>query len=47
MVYSDAPGLVARCGTCGDVMLRVNRSPGRTWLDLRGVSYLELQTPAE
>lgn len=29
MVYSDAPGLVARCGNCGDVMLRVSRSPGR------------------
>jgi Family of unknown function (DUF6510) len=47
MVYSDAPGLVARCGNCGGVMLRVNRSPGRTWLDLRGVRYLELHTPGQ
>ncbi len=47
MVYSDAPGMVARCGNCGDVMLRVNRSPDRTWLDLRGVRYLELHMPGE
>ena len=47
MVYSDAPGLVARCRNCYDVILRVNRSPGRTWLDIRGVSYLELQVPGE
>ena len=47
MVYIDAPGLVARCGSCGEVVLRVTRSAGRTWLDLRGVSYLELQTPGE
>lgn len=47
MVYADAPGLVARCGHCGEVVLRVTQSPGHTWLDLRGVSYLELQTPGE
>ena len=47
MVYTDAPGMVARCGTCGEVVLRVTRSAERTWLDMRGVSYLELQTPGE
>ena len=47
MVYTDAPGLVARCATCGEVVLRVTRSAGRIWLDMRGVSYLELQTTAE
>ena len=34
-------------GTLGEVVLRVTQSGGRTWLDLRGVSYLELQTPGE
>ena len=47
LVYTDAPGLVARCPICGEVVLRVTRSPGRTWLDLRGVSYLELHVPGE
>ena len=47
MVYPDAPGLVARCGSCGEVVLRVTQSAGHTWLDLRGVSYLELQRPGE
>lgn len=47
LVYTDAPGLVARCRTCGEVVLRVNRTTGRTWLDMRGIRYLELHTPAE
>jgi predicted RNA-binding Zn-ribbon protein involved in translation (DUF1610 family) len=47
MVYADAPGLVARCPTCGAVMLRLARGPDRAWLDLRGVTYLQLPVPAE
>lgn len=47
LVYTDAPGLVARCRTCGEVVLRVNRTAGRTWLDMRGISCLELHTPGE
>ena len=47
LVFADAPGLVARCHHCGDVVLRVNRSPGRIWLDMRGVDCLEIQVPGE
>ena len=47
MVYTDAPGLVARCPNCGEVVLRVNQAPGRTWLDMRGLRYLELHMPGE
>ena len=47
LVYADAPGLVARCRTCGEVVLRVSRSASRTWLDLRGVRCLELHMPGE
>ncbi|MGI8448827.1 MAG: DUF6510 family protein [Streptosporangiaceae bacterium] len=47
LVYTDAPGLVARCRTCGEVVLRVNRTAGRTWLAMRGISCLELHTPGE
>jgi Family of unknown function (DUF6510) len=45
-VYADAPGLVARCPACGQVVLRLVRSPGRAWLDLRGVTCLEVALPA-
>jgi len=42
MVYTDAPGLIARCPSCGEVMLRLVRGPGRAWLDLRGIACLQL-----
>ena len=46
-VYMQAPGLVARCAGCDKVLLRLVRGPGRTWLDLRGLAYLQLVTPDE
>jgi hypothetical protein len=42
-VFDRAPGLVARCRGCDAVLLRVVRGPGRAWLDLRGMTYLEFQ----
>ena len=44
-VYNRAPGLVARCTSCDAVLLRLVRGPGRAWLDMRGVSYLEFSLP--
>ncbi|HEV3287519.1 MAG TPA: DUF6510 family protein [Streptosporangiaceae bacterium] len=44
-VYPDAPGLVARCPSCGEVVLRLVRGPDRAWLDLRGISCLQLAVP--
>ena len=44
-VYADAPGVVARCPSCGAVMLRLVRGPGRAWLDLRGITCLQLALP--
>jgi hypothetical protein len=46
-VYNRAPGLVARCPGCDTVLLRLVRAPGRAWLDLRGVAFLEFTLPAE
>ena len=43
-VYVDAPGAVVRCAGCDAVLMRVVTAPGRTWLDLRGLSYLQLGT---
>jgi hypothetical protein len=44
-VYPDAPGIVARCPACSEVILRLVRGPGRAWLDLRGLTCLQLTTP--
>jgi Family of unknown function (DUF6510) len=44
-VFDHAPGVVARCPTCDQVLLRLVRAPGRAWLDLRGLSYLQLPVP--
>jgi hypothetical protein len=44
-VYADAPGMVARCPACDEVLLRLVRAPDRAWLDLRGLRYLEVQLP--
>ena len=44
-VFDHAPGVVARCPTCDQVLLRLVHGPGRAWLDLRGLSYLQLPVP--
>ncbi|ANZ40161.1 hypothetical protein BBK82_33145 [Lentzea guizhouensis] len=41
-VYTNAPGLVARCPRCEEVVLRLVRGPDRAWLDLRGTVSLEI-----
>jgi Family of unknown function (DUF6510) len=46
-VFDHAPGPVARCPACDQVLLRLVRGPGRTWLDLRGLAYLQLPAPEE
>ena len=44
-VYTDAPGLVARCNGCDAVILRLVRDPGGAWLDLRGCVGLRIPLP--
>ena len=41
-VYVQAPGTVVRCAHCSAVLMRVVRSPDRTWLDLSGLRSIEL-----
>jgi hypothetical protein len=41
-LYVDAPGMVARCPGCEDVLLRVVTTPTDTYLDLRGLTYLRI-----
>jgi hypothetical protein len=45
--YVRAPGVVLRCASCDAVQLRLVRSPGRAWLDLRGVAALEIPLSPE
>jgi Family of unknown function (DUF6510) len=46
-VFDHAPGLVARCPACDQVLLRLVRGQGRAWLDLRGLTYLQLPAPEQ
>lgn len=43
-LYTRAPGLVGRCVGCDGVLLRIVAGPGRSWVDLRGLSVLEVPT---
>lgn len=45
-VYAKAPGLVARCPGCGEVILRLVRTPNGASLDLRGCVNLHIPLPA-
>jgi hypothetical protein len=42
--YLQTAGLVLRCASCSAVQVRVVRSATRAWLDLSGVSVLEILT---
>jgi hypothetical protein len=44
-VFDRAPGLVARCPDCGDVVMRVVRTAGRVLIDLRGSLAVSLPVP--
>jgi Family of unknown function (DUF6510) len=41
-VYTHAPGQVARCPGCEEVVLRLVRTPDSAWLDLRGTVALRV-----
>ena len=43
-LYVRCPGLVARCALCEHVLLRFVNAGGRLLLDLRGMTYLALDT---
>ena len=44
-VYARVPGTVVRCPGCEAILMRVTHGSGRMWLDLRGISCLELRVP--
>jgi hypothetical protein len=40
--FTHSPGVVLRCPSCEQVMLRMAQMPGATLLDARGVMYLRI-----
>ena len=43
-LYMQGPGLVARCAACEQVLLRLVNARQRVLLDVRGMTYLSLDT---
>jgi hypothetical protein len=43
-LYMQSPGIVARCPVCEHVLLRLVNVRQRVLLDLRGMTYLSLDT---
>jgi hypothetical protein len=46
MLYSSEMGLVGRCRRCAAVLFKLVENEQHVWLDLRGVSYLQLDREA-
>lgn len=46
VVYADAPGIVVRCSSCEGVLLRLVETPTSYWLDVSGLSYLQIDREA-
>jgi hypothetical protein len=45
-VFTHAPGMVARCPRCDEVIMRLVRTPEAAWLDLSGATSLRIPLPA-
>ena len=41
-VYAMEPGLVVRCTNCESVLMRLVTSPGRAWVDMRGLRFMQM-----
>ena len=42
MVYAHGMGMILRCAGCDTALIRIARTRGRYWLDLRGTSSLRI-----
>ena len=43
LAFTQGPGVVLRCSTCENVVLRIVQSPEAIYLDARGAVYLRLE----
>jgi hypothetical protein len=46
LLYAHGMGAVFCCPDCGQPVARVVRGPGRWWLDMRGLAWLQLDEQA-
>lgn len=42
LAFTQGPGVILRCSTCGNVVLRIVQTPHEIILDARGAVYLRL-----
>ncbi|HZD67679.1 MAG TPA: DUF6510 family protein [Actinomycetes bacterium] len=47
VAYCHGMGAVLRCPDCNQALLRLGHAPGRVWLDLRGMRWLQLEVGAD
>jgi len=45
VVYSHGMGTILRCPSCDQALIRVAHVKERYWLDMRGVSVLQIDAP--
>ena len=43
LAFTQAPGIVLRCPSCENVVLRITQTPDAFYLDARGAVYLRLK----
>jgi len=43
LAWTHGPGVILRCSTCREVVIRIVRTPTRTYLDVSGAAYLEIR----
>ena len=43
LAFTQGPGIVLRCSTCEQVVLRIVQTPEAIYLDARGAVYLRLE----
>jgi uncharacterized Zn finger protein len=46
LAFTQGPGIVLRCSTCENVVLRITQSPEAIYLDARGAVYVRLARSA-
>jgi hypothetical protein len=45
LAFTHGPGLILRCSTCENIVLRLVETPDAIYLDARGAVYLRLARP--
>ena len=46
MAYMTEIGIIVRCPSCDDALIRLAHNRGRRWIDLRGIRYLQVEDVA-